>query len=417
MKTASNLSSSLAHSLGLALGLLLSLTAFGASASAAEISSRPILFIHGFNPFGLGEDCKNDFGPMETSLTSQGYSGQKITIGYYDDDTNCDVKTSPYGTILSTIEDLSKDFAWYVYDQFSSHNQSVDVVTHSMGGLILRYALYRVAAGDSTFPPYLMVTHAATLAAPFTGYSLLAETCHINVLNVQCDEMFPLSSFIEGLKSPDALVPQGPDGTIWSGMGSNANFLDASDGFVNSASATSMDIPVSEKIILPWHMFVFHTMYTHNKTVIADMANILAVSAQDTQDMNEQPEIAPQLVQRTLASASVSPEDLASADAVISRDELTQDFSQLPDEQKPAKYESHVEKSGPAGVHFMNVLPGGVFAKMGIQDDDIIRGCKSKNINSPFEALDQLETSNAPISMKFCIVRGDEIITKHIVIQ
>ena len=392
--------------------LLVGLFSFCASetSSAAEISSRPILFIHGFNPFGIGENCQKDWSAMESALTAQGYSGPKITIGYYSDDTNCDVKTSPHGTILTHISDLSQDFAWYVYDQFSSKNISVDVVTHSMGGLVLRYALYRVAIGDPSFPPYMMVTHAATLAAPFTGYSLLAESCHINVLNVQCDDMFPLSGFIEGLKDPAALVPQGPDGTIWSGMGSNADFIDSSDGFVGSASATSMDIPASSKIILPWYKFVFHTMYTRNSAVIADMVNILATNAQD----DAAPKV---LAQRSIASTHWSRELEKSADAVISHDEFTQDLSQLPQEEKPAKVESHLENFEPAGIHVTNVLPGGLFDKMGIQGDDIIRGCNRSNINEPFGDLDQLETSNDPILMQFCVVRAGVTMTKRVLVQ
>jgi hypothetical protein len=397
-------------SLGLCLLLVASvpLLAFGAaSTSVPEISSRPILFIHGFNPFGIGENCRNDWSKMENSLGQNGYTGPKITLGYYHDDSHCDVKITPHGTILTHIPEISKDLAWYVYNNFSSKNVDVDIVAHSMGGLVLRYAIYRVAVGDSSFPPYLLITHAATLASPFTGYSLTAESCHINVVNLQCDDMFPLSGFIEGLKNPEALVPQGRGGTIWSDMGSNADFIERSDGFVNSSSATSMQIPSSAKIILPWHMLVFHTLYTHNKKVIADMTQILARTSQ-----NQAADLP-----HGISYPAVSQEVLEAADAVVARDELTQDFSALPPELKPASIDANVVNGDSVGISFTKVLPGGVFAQMGIQDDDVVRGCSNSNINTPFEALDELENSTGPIVMNFCLVRDGKTISKQVVVQ
>src|ERR1700722_12860492 len=110
------------------------------SHAAAPVSTRPIVFVHGFNPFGLPEDCKHDFGKMESSLAAQGFTGKMTTVGYYFDDTHCDVNNTPKGSIITPIADFSKDFAWYIYNQFSSHNVSVDIVAHSMGGLVVRYA-------------------------------------------------------------------------------------------------------------------------------------------------------------------------------------------------------------------------------------------------------------------------------------
>jgi hypothetical protein len=389
--------------------LCMSFTGFsGFTVAQADVSSRPILFVHGFNVFGIGEDCSKDWSKMEQGLTAQGFTGQKITIGYYFNDRNCDVVTSPKGTILTSIEDISHDLAWYIYNTFSSQGVDVDVVAHSMGGLALRYALYQVSVGDSSYPPFLKITHATTMGTPYTGYSLLAESCHIVVVNYQCDEMFPLSGFIEGLKNPQALVPQGVDGTIWAGIGSNADFFDSSDGLVGSASATSMDIAATNKIVLPWHMFVFHTLYTNNKTVIADVAQYLA-----------QTEAAPSVAHASakMAHAELPSRELASADAVLSREDVAQDFSQASSSQAPAKTEPQFENNEAVGIHVTNILPSGIFAQMGIQEGDVVRGCNSENINNPFEALDTLESSTGPISMHFCIVRGGEKIAKHIVIR
>jgi hypothetical protein len=374
---------------------------------ATEISSRPILFVHGFNVFGIGEDCAHDWGKMETGLTAQGFTGQKITVGYYFNDRNCDVITTPKGTILTSIETISHDLAWYMYDQFSSKGIEIDVVAHSMGGLALRYALYRTSIGDSNYPPYLKVAHAATMATPFTGYSLIAESCHIIAINVQCWEMFPLAPFIEGLKDPAALVPQGIDGTLWSGVGSNAVFIDKSDGFVNSAAATSMNIPASAKMILPWYKFVFHTGYTSNKGVIANTGANLALTQASA---NLARVSAPK---RNLSSLTQS--ELANADAILSRDEISQDFTQV--SEPPAKTEPYFTSGEAAGVRFSNVLTTGIFAKMGIANGDVVRGCDAESVNNPFEALNSLEDSTGPIQMHFCLVRGGETLSKDIVIQ
>jgi hypothetical protein len=256
------------------------------------------------------------------------------------------------------------------------------------------------------FPPFLKLTHVATMAGPYTGYSLLAELCHIIVVNVQCDEMFPFSSFIEGLKNPQALVPQGPDGTLWSGIGSNADFFDNSDGFVSSASATSMEIPKSAKMILPWYKFVFHTMYTHNKKVIANVVDSLALTMYKSDE-----------VFSNIRTDELTAWPSSAVDAVIARGKFTQDFSQLPQDQLPGKVDPYVVNDETRGFQFTNILPTGLFAKMGIQEGDIVRGCSEENINSPFDALDSLETSNSPIHMNFCIVRGEKTLSKKIVVQ
>jgi hypothetical protein len=404
----------------LALGIFFPLFTFGtlsstsALAAASEVSSRPILFVHGFNPFGLGLDCKHDWKVMEDGLTEQGYTGPKITIGYYFNDRNCDVKTSPHGSILTHISDLSKDLAWYIYDEFSSKDIDIDVVAHSMGGLMIRYALYRSAVGDSDFPPYLKVSHVATLGSPFTGYSLLAETCHVVFVNIQCNDMFPLSSFIKDLKNPEALLPQGPDGTIWSNVGSNASFADNSDGVVNSSSATSMPVSDASKLILPWHMFVFHSNYTHNKTVIANVGQNLALTAQGASEARS---LAVTMDQRFRVPAALELSARAKADAVVSRDEVIQDFSQVSSDHQPGRIEPYLENGQAAGVRFTNILAGGLFARMGIQEGDVVRGCAQENVNSPFEALDSIETSTEPVFMKFCVVREGALISKQILVQ
>jgi triacylglycerol esterase/lipase EstA (alpha/beta hydrolase family) len=374
----------------LILSASLLLAASHANAASTSISSRPILFIHGFNPFGLGEDCKDDWAIMETALRAQGFTGPMSTLGYYFDDPNCDVMTSPHGSILTPIQDLAKDLAWSIYNSYSSQGVSVDVVAHSMGGLMTRYALYRIAVGDTSYPPFLKIAHVATLGTPYTGYSLTAESCHIVAVNVECWQMFPLSFFIADLKNSQALLPQGQGGTTWSNVGSNADILELSDGFVGSASATSMEIPDSSKMIMPWYKFVFHTMYTHNATVIASVASSLS-------DGIAQSNVVPQIVTST---PDVTP------NAVVSQNEVVLDMSTTPQNRRPARAEPYLENNQVQGVKFTEVLPDGIFAKMGIENGDVVRGCTEETRGAPFDALAQLETSSQPVTLDFCVLRN-----------
>jgi hypothetical protein len=384
----------------LALSALACTSAFAGS-NVPVISTRPILFVHGFNPFGLGEDCRKDWSVMEDSLTAQGFTGPKTTISYYGDDFNCDVKIDPKGSIMTTIESTSEKLAWYIYNNFSQDDVAIDVVAHSLGGLIVRYALYRVAIGDSAFPPYLLITHAATIASPFTGYSLLAESCHLVVINVECDQMDPLSPFIAGLAASAALVPQGRGGTLWSGIGSNADIFDDSDGLVDSGSATSMEIPATSKAIMPWYKLIFHTEYTTRTEVIQLIAKSLADSA-------SLPAI---ITQKALPPVTTK------ADAMVAHTEIFQTMTALTAAQKPAKILPNMVNDEQNGVQFTNVLKGGIFDQMGIVEGDIVSGCTAATINDPFEALDAIQSAGGKGTFQLCILRDGAQLTRTVAIQ
>ncbi len=359
--------------------------------AAQTVSTRPVVFVHGFNPFALPENC-GEWSAMADALTAQGFTGPKVKIGYYYNDTNCDVSiTNKSGTIMTSIEDLSHDLAWYLYNTFSSQGIAIDVVAHSMGGLMTRYALYRVAVGDTDYPPFLKISHVTTLATPHQGYSLTAELCHLIVVNFQCDEMDPLSSFIADLQNPEALLPQGLGGTTWGNVGSNALILDDSDGFVNSDVATSLDIPDSAKLILPWYRFVFHTMYTENDTVIAQVTTNLSDGAASQ----------PQLRRAHLAVPGFVPH------AILSRAEMPLKTQALEKTNRPGRADPFMVKGTMQGIRLTQIQSEGVFAKMGLQEGDVIRGCTADTLNSPFEALSALETpSDEPVDLTFCVLRN-----------
>lgn len=77
------------------------------------------------------------------------------------------------------IEDLAYHVAWYIYNHHTKNNEVVDVVAHSMGGLVIRHALLKVAEQDPSFPPRLLVEDVVTIASPHHGAD--KQFCYANV--------------------------------------------------------------------------------------------------------------------------------------------------------------------------------------------------------------------------------------------
>ena len=63
------------------------------------------------------------------------------------------------------IQDIAADLANYI----DAQGKPVDIVAHSMGGLITRVALLGSAQGWEGFPPKLDVNNVVTLSTPHRG--------------------------------------------------------------------------------------------------------------------------------------------------------------------------------------------------------------------------------------------------------
>jgi len=214
----------------------------GASPAEARTDNRakPVVYVHGYNPFGDGTDC-NMWTTMDSTLRSWGHTGGTAYFGYYSGDANCSQYAWNYGTNRHyypasgvydryvRIEHLGYRLAWMIYDQYSSRGVTVDVVAHSMGGLIVRYALAQIQRNHPDFPPYLYVEDVLTLGTPHagTGWGSWCWT-------TQCEQMRPGSSFINWLATY-APNPQADGGTDWTAMGSY------DDEIVSEGSAVSMN--------------------------------------------------------------------------------------------------------------------------------------------------------------------------------
>lgn len=64
---------------------------------------------------------------------------------------------------------LAYHVAWFIYDEFSRDGKAIDVVAHSMGGLIIRYAIGAAERGQDDWPPFLYVENVVTIASPHGG--------------------------------------------------------------------------------------------------------------------------------------------------------------------------------------------------------------------------------------------------------
>jgi len=180
-----------------------------------DSKNEAIVFVHGIN-LNLNTDCTADWGRAGAVLRREGFTGQFVTYGYYRNNRRC---THNYnGTTDTSLNTVARNLATYIYDEFSRHGKPVDIVAHSMGGLIAHRAISGTQRGDSGFPSYLYVEDVVTLSTPHGG----ANSAHLCTTRLQCDQMQPGSDFIRSLRS-NAPNPQSRFGTDWSTIGSWAD--------------------------------------------------------------------------------------------------------------------------------------------------------------------------------------------------
>ncbi len=229
-----------------------------------EDRAKPVLLVHGFS-FSSG-DAQSDpaaWTPMIEAFSAWGWNRTELmTVGYYGCDAGFALQASDFGSHDShmtaaghvdhacgpashnrntTIEHLAYHWAWLVHDEFTVAGRCVDVVAHSMGGLIVRYALAQTAASQIEFPPVLCVEDVVTLGAPFAGAEPVAM-CGVFEDFGECLEMTPGSPFLRWLDE-NAQAAQVAPGTDWSLAGSS------DDSVVSGDSAIAMEAPHKVKYL------------------------------------------------------------------------------------------------------------------------------------------------------------------------
>ncbi len=194
-------------------------------------TSWPVIFVHGFSQQSKS-DCNGSWGTAKSYLQSNGWHGSIIKVGYYGGDTNCDVALGNYagnctgyyagnqGTNNESIRHIACELAWYIWDNFTQYGRNVQLVGHSMGGLIIRWALYATPF-DPNLPPYIGVQDVVTFATPHAGIPVAGAAFFICFECLQAQEMRNNNAFMVELTNYGQ-NPQGAGwGTDWSIYGSS----------------------------------------------------------------------------------------------------------------------------------------------------------------------------------------------------
>ena len=243
-------------------------------AMAANVAT-PIVLVHGYQ-VDNGTDCAKVWGDLKAFFASQGWNGSLVSVGYYVNDVNCDASINDDGshdthfpsghvsdghTTATNIRHLGYHLAWWIYDHYTASGQCVDAVGHSMGGLIVRYAVAQVQRHNSDFPPSLCLHDVVTLGTPHAGtpgaWACGTTECAQMRGNLQCDGS-TASLFIRWLRG-HAWNPQSTGGTQWTLLGSYADVDVPADCAVGNMGA------YGKTKYLPWDG-VSHTDYLHITT-------------------------------------------------------------------------------------------------------------------------------------------------------
>ncbi len=110
-----------------------------------------------------GGDC----GVEESAMWYGGHD--KYWPNNHHDDASCTGEEPAVHANSVSWRHMAYHFAWFIYEKYSQDGTLVDVVAHSAGGLVIRYALWRVHEEDPLFPPNLLIEDVVTLATPHNG--------------------------------------------------------------------------------------------------------------------------------------------------------------------------------------------------------------------------------------------------------
>jgi pimeloyl-ACP methyl ester carboxylesterase len=217
-------------------GAALALALLAPTASAADTQ---ILLVHGYGSATQGKNCngstwKNalryyqDAGGRERSSMT--------TIGYYQGDVaaNCDVIVGDgQASNERPIQDIARDLAFYIDTAYTREGKAVDIVAHSMGGLITRVALLGSAQGWAGFPAKLNVDNVVTLSTPHRGVAHPTAND-----DRQWDQMNADSGFMKRLHAQGSgLGDRWAAGTDWSLVGSEEDATVVYESGIDKGSA------------------------------------------------------------------------------------------------------------------------------------------------------------------------------------
>jgi pimeloyl-ACP methyl ester carboxylesterase len=222
----------------IALAGALAAAVLGLSVPAATAADTQLLLVHGYGSASKGKDCNGSTWKDALSYYQEAGGRERSsmsTIGYYEGDSpaDCDVIVGDgQASNDRPIQDIARDLANYIDGAYTSKGQPVDVIGHSMGGLIARVALLGSAQGWDGFPSKLNVSNVVTLSTPHQGVA--NPSAHDDR---QWSQMDPDSAFIERLHERGSGLGDGwASGTDWSLVGSHEDSTVEHDSGIDKGS-------------------------------------------------------------------------------------------------------------------------------------------------------------------------------------
>jgi len=213
----------------------------------AQPARVPVVLLNGYQATCVGtSDSAATFGAMQSLLTADGWQ-----VSFFD---NCSVSPGTTGSARPKIEQLAQAFGNFL-DNLGA--PEVDVVAHSMGGLIVRaYLAGKLPQGGFSPPAVTHIRKAIFLATPHAGLLAIAGLLGATAADSQTVEMFAGSSFLwslatwnqrmDDLRGVDAL-------TVAGNLGSASNAAHADDGVVVLTSASlAVGLGASRVRVLPY---------------------------------------------------------------------------------------------------------------------------------------------------------------------
>lgn len=199
---------------------------------------NPVLLVHGWEMYNNAKtDCAKKFKDIIDGLKNEGFTGPFVTVGYYKKDTHCSINLNErYGVGRdSTWKEIGAALSNAVYDDYTQFDQTIDLVGHSMGGLIIRSALQGSEEGLDGFAQ-MMVEDVVTVATPHKGSAISAFCIH-----KQCKTLSPNNPDFAWLalnQSPQSNIP-----TDWTLLGSTWDML------VHKDSSMGMALDCDHKVL------------------------------------------------------------------------------------------------------------------------------------------------------------------------
>ena len=199
---------------------------------------------------GLHSDV---YGKWDATLGPHefGNEGRSVSANHPSTQAQCSSPIAGGHSTYTSIEHIAYHWAWSISKyQESKGNVCVDVIAHSMGGAVVRYAITAVQEGKADFPTHLCVESVVTLSSPHSpSDSFVVNFCESLLPPgvpdpYQCEEMNGNTDFYQKLAG---IAGQNPQGTVavgtargtteWTIVGTTG------DGVIPASAATTGMVP------------------------------------------------------------------------------------------------------------------------------------------------------------------------------